>query len=345
MNIKELAVYCGVSVSTVSRVLNDHPDVSEPVRKKVQEAARRFHYVPNNSARDLVRPKSDAVGLIVRGAGNPFFTSLINTIEKDLSTEGYSMVLHQIKSEDDELAAAASLIRSKRLLGVILLGGRFDYTPEEIASLEVPFVCCTFTNSFGTLEKKNYASVSIDDEKEAYRAVKYLTDLGHRKIAVLLDSKQDHSISELRYNGYKRALSEAGIEADEDLAAECIEYEMGSAYREMKRLLERRPDVTAVFAIADSLAIAALKAIAEDGRKIPEDCSLIAIDGIEMSKYTVPTLTTLVQPNEEIGKRAVRILTEIIGGKTGERHVNLSTVLREGGTVGPALSVSRPLSD
>ena len=88
MNIKELAVYCGVSVSTVSRVLNDHPDVSEPVRKKVQEAARKFHYVPNNSARDLVRPKSDAVGLIVRGAGNPFFTSLINTIEKDLSTEG-----------------------------------------------------------------------------------------------------------------------------------------------------------------------------------------------------------------------------------------------------------------
>ena len=120
---------------------------------------------------------------------------------------------------------------------------------------------------------------------------------------------------------------------------------MGSAYREMKRLLERRPDVTAVFAIADSLAIAALKAITEDGRKIPEDCSLIAIDGIEMSKYTVPTLTTLVQPNEEIGKRAVRILTEIIGGKTGERHVYLSTGLRECGTVGSALSVSRPLSD
>ncbi len=335
MNIKDIAAYCNVSVSTVSRVLNDHPDVSQAVREKVLEAVRTLHYVPNNSARDLVRPQADSVGLIVRGAENPFFTSLINTIEKELSAQGYPMVLHHIRSEDDELAAAAALIRSKRLIGVILLGGRFDYMPEETAALEAPFVCCTFTNSFGTLEKTAYSSVSIDDEKEAYRAVKHLTQFGHKKIAVLLDSLHDHSISELRYIGYQRALREEGIEPEPDLIAECVEYDMGAAYREMKALLERRPDITAVFAIADSLAIAAIKALSEAGKKIPEDCSVIAIDGIQMSNYTVPTLTTLEQPTEEIGVRAVQIMTGILGKKAKTEHVYVSTHLRPGGSVGP----------
>ena len=107
MNIKELAVYCGVSVSTVSRVLNDHPDVSEPVRKKVQEAARKFHYVPNNSARDLVKTRSDAIGVVVRGNGNLFFSSVLKTVSDEIERCGYTMVLHYIGSDADEVKAGA----------------------------------------------------------------------------------------------------------------------------------------------------------------------------------------------------------------------------------------------
>ena len=335
MTIKDVAAYCGVSVSTVSRVLNDHPDVSAPVRDKVNEAVKTLHYVPNNSARDLVRPQTDGVGLIVRGAENPFFLSLITTIEKELSKAGYTMVIHQIKAEDDELAAAVALTRSKKLLGVILLGGRYDYTKEEAAPLDVPFVCCTFTNSFGTLGRTSYSSVSIDDEAEAYRAVRMLTELGHKKIAVLLDSSSDRSISELRYRGYERALRDAGITPEPELTAEALSYGMASAYEQIKALFARRPDITAVFAIADSMGIAALKALHEEGWKVPEDCSVIAIDGIEVSLYTVPTLTTLVQPTEEIGIDAVRILTGVIEGNNTTAHVYLTTMLREGGTLGP----------
>lgn len=334
MTIKDVAVYSGVSVSTVSRVLNNHPDVSQKVREKVLAAVDELHYVPNDSARDLVKAQSDVIGVVVRGFENPFFTSVLRAIEQVSSKAGYTVVLNQISTEDDEISAAASLVRSKRLKGLILLGGCFDYTPERIASLEVPFVCCTFTNSFGTLKKTAFSSVCIDDYAEAYRAVKILTDSGHKKIAVLLDSVNDRSISELRFKGYCDALKDAGITLDEDLIVETVDFKMETAYKSTKDLLLRRNDFTALFAIADSMGIAAMKALSDFRKSSPKDCSVIAIDGIDMSLYTVPTLTTLIQPCETMGTEAVRILIEVLQGKRKSQHIRLDTVLRKGGTVG-----------
>ena len=333
MTIKDVAEHCGVSVSTVSRVLNNHPDVSDAIREKVMAVVRELHYVPNNSARDLVKPKSDAIGLVVRGVGNPFFTGVIRAIERTITEAGYTMVLHQIQSGEDELREGAELARSKRLLGLILLGGCFDYKPEQTASLGIPFVCCSFTNSFGTLRKDQFSSVSINDQKEAYRAVRMLTERGHKKIAVLLDSIRDHSISQLRYMGYCQALEESGISLDSDLIEETVTYEMADGYAGMERLLERRDDFTSVFVISDAMAVAAMKALHDHGKRIPEDCSVVAIDGIDMSAYMIPTLTTLVQPQEEMGESAVRILVDIVEGRSGNRHLLLETTPREGGSV------------
>lgn len=333
MTIKDIAERCGVSVSTVSRVLNNHPDVSEAVRSLVMEVVKEVHYVPNSSARDLVKTKSDAIGLIVRGVGNPFFTEVIRTIEQMVGKAGYSLVLHQINSGEDELLAGASLSRSKKLQGLIFLGGCFDYDPEKTASLGVPFVCCTYTNSFGSLKKEDFSSVYVDDQEEAFRAVNTLVEKGHRKIAILLDSVHDRSISELRYQGYCKALEAGGIPLDPDLVEELGSYEMLDAYEGMNRLMDRRDDFTAVFAIGDALAVAAMKAMHDRGKKVPEDCSFIAIDGIDMSVYSVPTLTTLVQPKEQLGKEAVRILLDMIEKRGGNRHIKLSTTLRFGGSV------------
>ena len=333
MTIKDIAERCGVSVSTVSRVLNNHPDVSEANRKKVMAVVQETHYVPNNSARDLVRPASDAIGLVVRGVGNPFFTDVIRAVERSCGEAGYTMVLHQIQSGEDELRAGAELARSKRLRGLILLGGCFDYTPEQIAPLGVPFVCCTYTNSFGTLPRDSYSSVSINDREAAYRAVQLLTQRGHRKIAVILDSLQDHSISQLRYDGYCQALKDSGIELDEGLIEETVTFEMEDGYAGMKRLLARRDDFTAAFVISDAMAVAAMKALHDSGKRVPEDCSVVAIDGIDMSAYSVPTLTTLVQPKRELGETAVQILVDMIEDRVGQRHVTLDTTLREGGSL------------
>lgn len=335
MTIKDIARECGVSVSTVSRVLNNHPDVSEANRARVLATVQAQHYVPNNSARDLVRSQADAIGLVVRGVGNPFFTGVIRAIEEAISEAGYTMVLHQIRSEEDELRGGAELARSKRLLGLILLGGCFDYTAEQVAVLDVPFVCCSYTNSFGFLAEDTYSSVTIDDQEEARRAVELLIRRGHRRICALLDSTCDHSISQLRYMGYCRALEENGIPLDPKLVLETGAFDMTNAYRAAAELLERGTEFTAVFAIADSMAVAAMKALHDGGRRVPEDCSVVAIDGIEMSAYTVPTLTTLVQPQEALGREAVGILTDMIQGRHGNLHILLETTLREGGSVRP----------
>ena len=332
MTIRDVAAYSGVSVSTVSRVLNDHPDVSKDVRERVLNAVKDLHYVPNTSARDLVKTAGDSIGVVVRGAENPFFAPVISAIEQAVEDAGYTLSIRQIKAGEDELAAAARLSRAKKLKGLILLGGRFDYTKEDVASIDIPFVCCTFTNDFGTIESDAYSSVSIDDREEARRAVRYLTECGHRRIAILMDSASDRSISELRYKGYLDALAEAGIEPDPDLLIESVEFNMAGAYEKAERFADSGKEFTALFAIADTFAIAAMKAFHDKGLRIPEDCSVLSIDGINMSLYTIPTLTALVQPKEELGREAVKILTDVLAGGA-HRHVRLQTALREGGTV------------
>ena len=178
-----------------------------------------------------------------------------------------------------------------------------------------------------------FSSVSVDDEAEAYKAVKYLLDRGHRKIAVLLDKRGDRSVSELRYRGYQRALGEAGIEEDEALVLSAGSYDPEDAYRTLTSAIKAGAQFTALFVICDSMAIAAMKALHECGRRVPDDCSVIAIDGIGLSSYTVPTLTTLIQPKKELGETSVRVLLDMIDSQKPGSHITLQTSVREGGSV------------
>lgn len=331
MTIKDIAKACGVSVSTVSRVLNNHPDVSDAVRRTVLAAVEDMGYIPNNSARDLVRSQSDNIGVVVRGTGNLFFSEILKTVSHEIERNGYTMVLHQINSDADEVKAGAILEREKKLKGLIFLGGRFDYTPAGMALLGVPYVCCSYTNCFGSLCERDYSSVSIDDHQTAYRAVERLISLGHRRIAALVPSCSDRSISELRYNGYRAALRDHGIEFDPMLLMEtggC--FEMLETYEGMCRLIDRGVDFTAVFTLSDTTGIAAMKALQDRGRRVPEDVSVIAIDGLRVSEYITPTLTTMVQPGEEMARESVRILLSILEDGAAARHVRLEATLREG---------------
>lgn len=337
MTIKDIARACGVSVSTVSRVLNNRPDVSDDVRGKVLRAVEDSGYIPNNSARDLVRSRSDAIGVIVRGMGNLFFADMLKTVSREIETSGYTMVLHFIDSDADEVKAGAILEREKKLRGLIFLGGRFDYTPAELALVGVPYVCCSFTNCFGSLKEEDYASVSIDDYMTAYKAVEKLIELGHRRIAAVVPSCSDRSISELRYNGYLAALREHGIDFDSRLLVEtggC--FGMAETYDGAHRLVESGADFTALFALSDTTAIAAMKALEDYGVRIPEDVSVIGIDGLSVSEYVSPTLTTMIQPAEEMGRESVRILLDMLEGREKPRHLLLPARLRQGASVRPA---------
>lgn len=335
MTIRDVAEYCGVSVSTVSRVLNGRPDVSDNVRQKILNAIEKLNYIPNSSARALGRTSAapDSIGVIVRGGGNPFFTLLIQSIENTAKSLGYTIVVRHIPSTANELNQGAALVRSRRLPGLIFLGGCFDYDKQRVASLDVPFVCCTFSNSFGSLEEHAFSSVSIDDRAEAKRAVEYLISNGHRKIAILLDKRDDSSIGQLRYMGYCDALREAGIEPDPSLICETGAYDMQAAYNRTLKLIDSNAEFTAIFAIADTLAIATMKALHDRNISIPEDVSIIAIDGLEMSMYSVPTLTTLVQPRLIIGAESVKTLVNVMNGEGEHQHIRLAAQMRYGASV------------
>lgn len=334
MTIKDIAAKCGVSVSTVSRVMNNHPYVSKEIREKVLKVIEEEHFVPHDGAVDLVKPRTDAIGLIVRGTRNEFFNDMIPTLESAINDSGYAFYMTQIHTSEDELRSAATLAKSKGLKGVILLGGRYDYTPEETAILDnVPFICCTFTNSFGKISKETFSSVSIDDERAAEAAVNLLVKNGHTKIAIILASASDRSISELRYLGYVNALKKKGIPVNEKLVVETGDFSMDGAYEGMKKLIESGEEFTATFAISDSMAVASMKALSDAGKKLPDDCSVIAIDGVKMTEYIIPTLTTFVQPREAMAKQTVESLKEIIEKESGYSHVVMKTTLREGGSI------------
>lgn len=334
-NIKDIAQRCGVAISTVSRVLNDHPDVSEETREKVLRAVEELHYIPNTSARNLVRTSSDAIALLVKGVNNPFFAKLIKVLEREITRQGYTLELHHMDTSEDELRIGAQLANERKLIGILFLGGRFNYAPEELALINVPSVFCTYTNTFGDLNASAYSSVAIDDKQAARIAVDTLVSLGHKRIAILTDNEDDKSISELRFQGYKDALAAHGIPFDPALVACTGTFsDMGAIYRATSDLIERDDSFTAIFSIADLMAIAAIKALNDHGKRVPEDCSVVAIDGLELSEYTMPTLTTLVQPVEDMGLACARMLIDLIENRGEHRQYTFETILRPGGSVG-----------
>lgn len=333
MTIKDIARLAGVSVSTVSRVLNNHPDVSEKAKEKVLAIVDEYNYIPNTSARELGKASSDNIGVVVRGMSNPFYTDIITAIGSRIEKAGYTMVMQQIGSVDDEILTAARMERDKRLQGLIFLGGRLDYTKSQMNSINIPYVCCTFNNEYGNLDKSDYSSVCIDDNQSAYDAVECLYKRGHRRIAVLLSGADDGSVSQVRFEGYERALKDFGIPVDKNLIIEINSFGIADAYLGFQKWLKSHQDFTAVFAIADNMAMGAMKALRDAGKRVPEDVSVIAIDGIEASEYMNPVLSTLCQPMEKMGTEAVKLLVDIIDGKNVHRHIILPTTLREGETL------------
>lgn len=335
LTIRDIAKLCGVSVSTVSRVLNDRPDVSPEVRQAVLEVIRRTNYTPRNSARSLAQPRLNAIGVIVRGGANQLYVEVIKQIEKEIGAAGYATVVHQIGETEDEIKLAAIMEREKNLCGLILLGGRTDYTAAELGLIGVPFVFSAFTNSSGTLSPWEYSSVCVDESAAAESAVLRLLALGHRDIAALVSCPGDRSMGERRLLGYTRALEREGIAPRRELIIEAGSFQPQDAYDAVSRLIDSGERFTALFAIADTMAVAAIKALEDRGIGVPAQCSVISMDGLTMSEYSIPSLTAVIQPAERIGEESVRVLLDLVNGRAGHTHVTLETDFRPGASIAP----------
>lgn len=323
ITIKDIAKLCGVGVSTVSRAINNHPDINEETRTKIMEVIKENNFIPNNSARNLKRTDSNTIAVLIKGITNPFFSSIIKIFERKIKEEKYSFILQHVDDREDEIDVAIELIKEKKLKGIVFLGGHFIHSEEKLRGLKVPFVLSTI-GAVQKLDKDLCSYVSVDDYQESYKIVDYLCSMGHRKIAILTAAIDDESIGHLRLKGYLSALQDNGINVEKGLIRymkDGIEsYSMHNGYTVTKELLESGEDFTAVYAISDLLAIGACKAIFEAGKRVPENYSVAGFDGLDMAHYYNPSITTIKQPVEAMAKETIKILFDIINNKTTSQH-------------------------
>ena len=336
ITIKDIAKMCGAGVSTVSRAMNNHPDINEETKTKILNTIKEYNYIPNNSARNLKRTESRAIALLVKGIANPFFVKMIKIMEEAIEKERCLLVLRHVDEEENEVDVAMSLVKERKLRGIIFLGGYLNHTKEELLRLQVPLVFSS-TSSMDQKPGDCYSYVSVNDVTESYKMVDYLCKLGHRKIAVLITNEADCGIGRLRLQGYEKALKDNQIELDQELIYHMKEigmtsYTMENGYELMNELLDSGKEFSAVFAISDTLAIGACKAIFEHGLRVPEDISVSGFDGIDMAHYYNPTITTLRQPVEEMAKETVNLLFSVIRGKETHQYKTFEGELLEGGS-------------
>lgn len=324
ITIKDIARICGVAVSTVSRAINNHPDINPVTKKAIMEAIEKYGYIPNNSARNLKRTDAKCIAILVKGLTNPFFSKMIRIMEEEIENKHYSLVLRHVEFREDEVEVALQLVKEKRLRGIVFLGGYFNHSEDKLGKINVPFVLATAGCVPRNMNHSLYSSLTVDDEKEGYLMTQYLIRQGHKKIAILAAETGDMSVGHLRLLGYKRALAENGIAFEEDLICpmkENIEfYSMENGYAVTAELLECRDDITAIFAISDVIAVGACRAIRDKGKLIPQDIAVAGYDGLDIGQYYSPSISTVKQPVDDIAKASIRLLFDIISGKQQHQH-------------------------
>jgi len=335
VNIKDIAKVAGVGVATVSRVLNNHPDVKSETREHILKIIEDYHYIPNNSARNLKRSNSNDIGMMIKGVYNPFFTVIVQIVEQILSQAGYSVIIHhQMDMHQRDIDVAHEFVQEKKLKGLICLGGDFeDVETKEMSRLSIPVILAS-SSRHETLDKTCYSSIGIDNVKASFDAVSYLCDVGHRHIGIITSGEGDRSIGGKRTQGYMEALKHYGI-AKVDERFEVGGYTFDSAYKAMLRLYEKAPEITAIFAISDVMAIGAAKAIRDIGKQIPEEIAIMGFDDIDYAKYFYPPLTTMRQPIEDIAEKAADLMLELIESESEHQHFTFETVLMVRSTVMP----------
>ncbi len=310
MTVKDIAKESGYAVGTVSRVLNNHPGVSDEARQKVMEVVEKYHFRLNTNAKRLKQQSGGGVAIIVKGTKNMLFAALVENLQKLIKERGYACLIYYIREEEQEVEQALQICRDRQPLGILFLGSNQENFKERFEYVDVP--CVLVTNSAEGLHFSNLSSVCIDDTKAAKEAVEYLIRLGHRKIGIIGGEISHSNPARSRYKGCLSAFQENKIAFDEEKQFSYSYFTLEGGYEAMKELLKKTPDMTAVFAMSDVTAMGAIRAIRDSGRRVPEDVSVLGFDGIEMGQYLVPRLTTIEQPGGRIAKQGVELLLQCI---------------------------------
>ena len=304
MSIQKIARQAGVSVATVSRVLNNSPSVKAKNRERVLQAIKESNYQPNLLARQLRTARSSMILVMVSNIANPFCAEVVKGIEETAEKNGYRILLCDSGSDIERSKSALRLLSGKMVDGIITMDA-FSKLPELTLTIgDAPWVQCAEYADAGEV-----SCVGISDVGAAEHVVEYLIAQGHQHIA-LINHDLSYKYARLREQGYKLVLQQ------QRLTYQLIEYaselSAHAGKAAMNALLAKSPRPDAVFAVSDTLAVGAMRAIEQAGLRVPEDIAVIGFDGSELSEMVSPQLSTVQQPSREIGARAVELLIKKI---------------------------------
>ncbi|TQP13953.1 LacI family DNA-binding transcriptional regulator [Vibrio cholerae] len=301
--MKDIARLAGVSTSTVSHVINKSRFVSDEIAERVNNAAQQLNYAPSALARSLKMNRTKTIGMLVTTSTNPFFGEVVKGVERSCYHQGYNLILCNTEGDNQRMKASINTLLQKRVDGLLLMCSTLEGERLDVFDRypDIPIVVM----DWGPIL---FASDKIQDNslQGGYMAAKHLIESGHKEIGCITGPLIRHQ-AQMRYEGYKRALAEAGIAINPDWIVES-DFECEGGYQAFEKLYQRGKLPSALFVSNDMMAMGVIQAACQRGLRVPDDLSLIGYDDVHIAKFMTPALTTIHQPKYRLGKAAVDTL-------------------------------------
>lgn len=331
VNIKTIAKMAGVSVSTVSKIINNYSDISEETRAKVLEIMKETGYVPSNSAKTLATKKSNLIGVIFAGKLNidfthPFFIEVLNSFKKQMGFLGYDLLF--FSNEKTHALDGDYLARCRHFHVdgcIIVTGQQVEPSISELDHSEIPCIGVDIE-----LKGRSSGYIMSDNYKMSYKVVEHFYLQGYRELGYI-GSTQESDISNIREKGYKDAIESFGLAVNENWFINGDNFFEESGYEAINKMIATGDLPQAIFAASDLIAIGAMRALKEHRLNVPQDVAIIGCDDIEACKYTTPSLSTIRQNKDKIGRLAASLLYDLINNQsvTSNVVVEPELVIRE----------------
>lgn len=339
ITLKEIAELLGIAPTTVSKALKDYPDVSEKTRREVRELAERLGYSPNSFAVNLRTKESKTIGLIIPEVVHHFFSNVITGIIEEAEKSGYLVIILQSGESPEMERKQVDLLLDKRVDGILMALTNDSNDDEHIRKIikrDMPLVL------FDKISKLLPCSkVLINDQKAAMQAVQHLIDIGCKKIAHIRGPLNPQNSID-RFLGYKKALEKNGHTFDPSLVYPCrnVTYEEGRMFAE--RIHKEHPDVDGIFCITDLVAVGVISYFNEHNIRIPQDVALIGFSNWFISQVITPKLSSIRQPDHEMGVEAARVLLKEINQRKHNIPVVPELIELETGLVIRESTIKKP---
>jgi LacI family transcriptional regulator len=319
--IFDIAQKLGISPSTVSRALNDNPNINKDTKKRVKQIAEEMDFFPNSIAKSLKNKSTTTIGVIVPDIKHDFFSSAISGIEEVAYNSGYSIIVCQSHDLLEREEINTNVLLNNRIAGILVSISRNTIDGDHFNKFEKRGVPLVFFDR--ALINYPASKVVVDDHNSAYRAVNYLIQKGYKKIAHI-GGPQSLDIYKKRLSGYMQALADNGMVVNEELVPIGNVYEQ-DGYEAVSKFIQTNNIPDAIFTINDDVALGAINKLKEEKLRIPEDVAVIGFSNTRISSIAHPSITTVEQPSLEMGKKAAEILIQLIENK--EQFENNTTII------------------